>query len=69
MVYGWTSSLILCLIEKFIITTQETLHCYIKQVIEEIIENTLLLIKELKFGTIFPNNTKNLDPTVLLNQY
>ena len=33
------------------------------------IENTFLLIKELKFGTIFPNNTKNLDPTVLLNQF
>ena len=34
-----------------------------------LIENILLLTKELKFGTIFSNNIKNLDLRVPLNQY
>ena len=44
-----------------IIIIQETHHCYTKNVIEQIMKNTHLLIKESMCGIIFLRNIKKLD--------
>jgi hypothetical protein len=45
----------------YIIIIQETHHCYTKNVIEQIMKNTHLLIKESICGIIFLRNIKKLD--------